>query len=418
MNTNQIKKISDFLSILMNFLMAYSFLLLLVFFQTKGYVSPFNQLFLVFMPILASFYRRRIHQIIGFFLIHIFTGTLLVLILSSNSTEQICFGLYCAVIMFFSLAAKISKKPVIRNLLPIAFYISIFFLIFIAAGAYQAEEVKRLTVFAFFVFILIYYICLYLDEFCNFIYHNQHSTNNMPIHRIFGQGSLQLFFFLCVSLFISFITSFLHLNTLLLQIKNALYNLFRWILLQFVTTVPPKSPGQNSKMPPSAEVSGALPEWLRILAIILSYGIFIITVVFILTSIASFLYKIYKKFYETKDKVLDKRERLSFHSKKESLLANRKKRNSVSFLKPKDNNEKIRKSFFITVKKNIQKETRKGAAYRTPSEFDYLFENADKKEALEQLSEYYEKARYSQDLCTKEEAAHAKELELSLRPRS
>lgn len=74
------------------------------------------------------------------------------------------------------------------------------------------------------------------------------------------------------------------------------------------------------------------------------------------------------------------------------------------------NREKIRRYFYRSMNRRMQKKDVKGMRSCTPQELVHVYGTPEDSEDLQKLVTYYEKARYSKEECTSQEVQEAKEL--------
>ena len=326
----------------------------------------------------------------------------------------------------------------------------IFILIYaIIQFALDLKRIERNTSPAFFaVFLLMYFMCIYrypqevlLGQFY-FIFAvgfillyvlNRHFTNfyyyinkyiekaNVPFKQMnrSNNGFIVIFLILCYAAMM--VATRLPIGSAFRLIGIFLRKLLRLLLSGFTHT-----PVEEQEDPPEEiPLNYGPPELPKhsALMILISNIIFNVTkvliVILIVALISYGLYMIYRMYYQ-RTRLVNTDEKIEvispFEKKNIGLADTRGTRKNIFGLFGRSNNEKIRKQYKRAIQKNSSED--KKLMYYTPSELSpyavttekKLAEKVEKSEKEKTLTTLYEKARYSQEECSKEDFQSVKNI--------
>lgn len=414
MNTKHTSFSMDLLHMAMNFILCYVVIACFLSFFTKDFVVLIKPTILFIAPLVTYISRKKCSHLWTFLLIHV--GIVLIYGLLLNTWyEKVLYLLYLITLSIISIKTRI--VPSIHEESG-----SIFLSLFpLGAGYFYCLYMKqtRLGQLIFLLavcYMLLYFIKLYGTNFKRY-FDETESMKNIPMAQIKGSNGFLIGCYTLFGFFVMLFFSFLPIGGILNSIKS-----FLKALLRFLVSLLPK--GQDSGEILPQETPSLPPEMLGIteeqipspfFEFLEKLIVFIFKVGLILCLLALIIYvgyKIYKKFYGTKIKSMDKAEFLSPFDVKESIMPNflRKKH----FSKPsifQDNNERIRYYFARYVTKQMKKNT-SIPPQLTPFEIiDMVLDYPAIIETMPlELLHYYENARYGKLLCTKEDVKKVKAL--------
>lgn len=254
----------------------------------------------------------------------------------------------------------------------------------------------------FFIMTSSYLILYFLEKyFRNFgtLLNSYSETKSFPLRELKSLSSLLVFSFLIITIFITSLLSRIFLN--IDGIKRFFYNFFSWLLslLKYVPYehIPQEPPEFDGSVSP-------LNIILFIFVVIFLIFIFIVAII----NIHSFIIK----FYSKKGKKYNIYEFVSPFPKVENISYKKEKHSLFRKLFKLNNSEKIRKFFYTFVVKNSSGIS--SIEKLTPSEIIKVISSKKldniSSDKIYELLYYYEKARYSPEICSKEDVLKVKEL--------
>lgn len=409
----------DILNVCMRFIVAFSIMgfLLLALIKEPSYVWEL----LYLLPAVAIIFiiERYAKQAWVYFLLNIILVTAYVLIFYRLDIEVI-FGVYIMIEVLFQFFY--GRRKVKKNIFPLVFVFIVATYLFCKSSY---EEVPALRVVFFYLgiaFILLYILNMYFLNFESFI--EIHKDNTIaPLKQIKVSNNIYMGVFIYLSYLAMLISSQFSLKGLL----DAIWGLIKPILKAFFGYLAnlPKEPAGQKKVKEEVvnNYGSALIEEIpkKPSKILIAIGQFFYNFV-IVASIAALIllflygiYRLYKYFYEKKFEPKKKEEKKEFitlyedeelDSKDQEVITT--KRRFLGFLF-KSNNDKIRKHYYKAIVNNTkQKEKLRYLVPRQLSKYAFTQDNPIMKEETDQekearLTELYEKARYSNKECSKEE---------------
>jgi hypothetical protein len=270
------------------------------------------------------------------------------------------------------------------------------------------------------VYIMLFLLNTYLLNLDRFVQEHSHLTN-VPFRQIKNSNNVLAAFLCGLFLLAMLLFSSLPLGNSL----TALVKLIVRLISGFFSLFHKEQPEQvieEIPVPEETPMPNKLPATdssylLELFSKIFEWFATIITIAGIVCLLLYAIYRIYKYFYLKSEEVIkDKVEFISPFIKIERLKKVRKERLHTIF--GHSNNAIIRKYFFKAVSLNIDSHTDLPKSI-TPAELsEYAIGKAGSKETAapeeeekrQQLTTYYEKARYSNEECTKEEVQRVKNI--------
>lgn len=425
--------IVDMLDILVKFIVIYSILTTLLY-QIDN-LAAFYNLGLLPVPFLSYIIKNKTKHIWSFVLLHIAIIPLYIFTIF-NSYVVTLFCIYIVATAFFS---YYSKHKNVKSATNNFFLLMSFVVMYIGAATYESAYLELFILRMAIIFTILSIIRMYLLNFTNY-FKSHGDIKNIPFSQIKNANNTLIIFLIGLILVIMFLFSQLHLQGSLLSLVRNIAKYLRR-LIAFIRgkkvisdELPIEELEEVTEYPPLPEPS-LLSEIISKIIIVIFY---IFSIALILSCIAYLIYKIYQFFYKNNiNNSTDRVEFLSPFTKKEAARKATHKSNTKLF--GRSNNVLIRKHFYKAVTSsvknndNINKELtptelaqlvkfdNDSIANRNnidaPIELAHLNEfeknNVDHSNTAENrrlLTTYYEKARYSNDECSKEDVKLIKNL--------
>jgi len=400
----------DLLNILQRFLITFS-LIALILMWSKSY-SIFSALFLFPAPIISYLIRKTTKQLWSFLILH---GCLLVFYFVAPPKLYILniYFLYAILVTCYSFYYRLKSEHQKNTSI---FLLLIYFLIHLLSYHLKFSEMIQMNFILAIGFILLNLITMYLLNFRQFMINNA-GTVNTPYHNIRISNNTLIMFLISIFFIVMMLFTQLPLQKLL-SIPGKL--LLR-ILQVIISTITSSEIIENK--PESLEVPEEIltpreepPQILRLLIELRDTVLTVAIFVGILVLLLYLLYKGYQYFYAKKDSII--RDRIEFINPfKKKEPTKRKEKRTFRSIFTHTNNDMIRKHFYKAVISSIPSDTEQLPKALTPSELSEFAIKGDKSEiattAIEKrklLTTYYEKARYSNEECNREEVETVKNI--------
>jgi hypothetical protein len=401
----------DLANMLQGFLVFYSFIAVLLFvLDSTSLTSTLWLLPSVLLSYLIRSFSRHIWSFLGLHTIL----TLIYVFTAADPVTAVFYGLYLVLLTAYSFY---QKQRTDKRANTSIYYSTLFFFLYMICRYFKLTAVLPFILGVFILFILIHFLNMYLFNFNNFI-NNHSSITNLPYHQIKNSNNTLIFFLLSLFLIIMYLFTKLPLDGFFVSLGKML----RFLLLSFLSlfseqqenttkekadaVFTPMLPKASSDPSRFAEIISAIFYW---------FGIIFITVAAI-SALLYVLYKLYQYFYaKNNNQLKDRVEFISPFVKTEGL---RKKNPFQRFLPSfgRTGNELIRKHFYKAVISSVTS-PEELPKHLTPSELaDYIMkeedgsDSAEKEVKIDQLTKYYEKARFSDLECSKEEVSQVKNI--------
>lgn len=410
--------VTDIINMILMFFVTFSILGILILFFTEDQSLVYSALILLPAPIISYIIGKRTKHIWSLTLLHlVLLG--FYLYVSHEIILGVLYGFYLAFLLISEFRQKLKDEfpPKTNTSLLL---LTIFFLMYFTGNYLELKEIKRVSLILVILFILFYLLNMYLLNFRTYFKNNEH-ISNIPIHQIKLSNNILIVFYSSLSIIIMFLFTKLPYRNLLSSVGNTIIAILRFIFsflfhekkeLVPPVEVAPIDYSMNS-LPTDNEPSPIIDFILNLLFYILG----ILVIIVFITLIIYGVYKLYQQFYSNKmsnedDETVfispfDKKEKLEKELKKSPLQ-------KLSTLFGKSNNEKIRKLYYKAIVRNAKSDQlEKGLTPSKLSEYaltpaSTLIKNSVDLDKAKTLTEYYEKARYSNVDSSKEELENVK----------
>lgn len=412
MSRNTVINLREFVVTQMNHWVLFPlFLMLAGLLQSLGlYGTPniFVWLAMGILPFAFYFFRMKLH---GFWLLVM--GHLAAIIvfgyLAGNFTgsDNFLYLLFCVGYGIYSLYIRMNKRDFqdMEFFMPLAVAFS-----FIASLVVHRVGYPSWDVYFICALILVfghYFFCSYLNNYINFINLNENTTGHIPEREIFVSGSLLVLFFTVGSMFLLLFVSGVEW---LQSILNILQEMCLTVLRFLFSLIPIK----ESVRTPQAVPDAPEPVMGDNLELPLESSFFLWDVLFYIVAVAVFCGILFSIFLLLKRLIRFIKSRMAYKIDNSVITVGhvsdvrekcdikgdmqRKGAGKTSFWKSLSPEERIRKIY----KKHILMMGQTNPGLLTAREWGVLLEETD-------MSDIYEKARYSNEICTLEDLRRMKE---------
>lgn len=324
---------------------------------------------------------------------------------ADNLAEQIYLTIFTVLIVIARIPARLDRK---RDFLQQPHYMySLFFLfIYIISSFLHLENLKSFLYYFAFVYIII--MILYINlKHLEYYLNDKKNVSNFPGHQIIYTNRIMVSIFAGITTFCFFLLPFTGLERLLSQIGNQFLALLRWlILLLFPKDSPEEEIIEETKTATEEQSSlfaseEQAPEWLVQLLQLFLNILLILAVLAFIAGIIYLIYQLFQRFYQPPHENEDQQEFIKEEHNFITRIRSQKDDSSPWFsFHP---NAYIRKKYKKTIQKNSKSNSDIPTSY-TPTELEH-YANLDETNETVTLHNLYEKARYSKQGCTKEDAA-------------
>jgi hypothetical protein len=286
------------------------------------------------------------------------------------------------------------------------------------------RELLQLCFILSIVYVLLYVVNKYLLNLEKFVFNHEGMTN-IPFHQIRNSNHVMIVFLSSLFLVTMLAFSSIPLDRLLSMLGKLFLRLIRFLISLIRFEEPEYIPEPEEEEQMTVE-DYPIPEPSRLMEIIqeiLQWVVTIFVITFIIALIMYTLYQIYQYFYLKSEEVMkDKIEFLSPFTQKERIKWERGKMFRNVF--GRSNNALIRKFFTQAVTANLKPDIKLDRSL-TPSQLSNIIlpipsdattpsakdnQTMEHKIKKKQITEYYEKARYSNEECSKDEVQFLKKL--------
>lgn len=415
MNIRKNKIIIELLNTLYDSLLIYTIIIALLFsIGESAYAIPSTVLLIV--PLMSYYLEQHSKHISLFLLCHI-TAAFILYILPKQLTVKIIYVMFTVIVMIYHLYRRVKRKSSEQKIMSVV-YLTVPTALQFYADWKAYSQLSRMIQIITLLCVIIYFTALYLFNFTEFFSIDMVNTN-INLHRIKRINHRIITGFICIISVIMTCAFSVPASKLLPALKSMIIFLVR-ILLSWIRpsdyeekieTVEENTPNMEQFIP--IEPSEPNHIWLIIQEIL-----FILCVVVIILAFAALiiygLYQLYKHFHTADANETDKREFISPFYKENRVKKLRKiHKTKLPHIFP-DNNDKIRRCFYHLI---ISKYKDKVPANLTAEELLnlpvqsiglLLSDGTDKFDPV--LLKLYHKARYSHEMCSKEEVNMMKEI--------
>lgn len=414
MNTKLHQTLIDLVNILLQFIIVYLLLSVLQHFFDPA--SALHALILIPAPFISYELKKYTRHFWSFMLLHLLLITVYALLVS-NPFVKVLYITYLSILTITSYYYK--HKVQFRHNTSI-FYVLFIFILYLGCQLLHMPDMQKLCFDLGIVYIMLFLLNTYLLNLDRFVQEHSHLTN-VPFRQIRNSNNV-LAAFLCGLFLLAMLlfsrlplgSSLTALGKLIIRLISAFFSLF---LSKEPEQVIEEMPVPEEVLMPDGQPAAEPSYLMELLSKIFDWFATIVTIAGIVCLLLYAIYRIYKYFYLKSEEVIkDKVEFISPFIKSERLKKVRKERLHTIF--GHSNNVIIRKYFFKAVSLNIDSHTELPKSL-TPVELtEYAIGKAGSKETAapeeeekrQLLTTYYEKARYSNMECTKEEVQRVKNI--------
>lgn len=417
MNLKHNRLAIDIFNTIMQFIPVYLFITILLY--NIDSLSSLHTLILLPIPFISYLIKKHTRHIWSFLALH---GLLLTIYLSlvSDLYLKIAAVIY---LLLLTITAYYYRQKGRRAENTPAVLIALFILFYLACHLSGMNNLLQLCFVLSLVFVILYNTNQYLLNLERFAL-NHEGLAGIPFGQIRNSshimiGVLNGFLVLTMLLF-----SLLPLNQVFSAIGKLFLRLLRFLasLLHFKESEDTPEPIEESIFIEDLPITER-SRFMEIILEFLQWTVVILAIVIILALILYALYQFYQYFYmEGEKEVRDKIEFLSPFTRKER--SQREHHKPIPALFGRSNNARIRKYFARAVTSSLSSRLTPDKSL-TPSQLASIIlpdppqtSSASSRESLsmvqaakrKQLTEYYEKARYSMEECSREEVLSTKQL--------
>ncbi len=417
MNIKRQQLTIDIINIIMRFIPSYLFIVILLY--NLNARSALHTLILLPAPILSYLIRKYTHHIWSFLILHgIILGIYLVSI--SDLYLKTVIGIYLVILTSVAYYKR-SKKNELED--PSAVLLILFVVFYITCYLTGMRDLLQLCFFLSMVYVLLYVVNRYLLNLEKFVFNHEGMTN-IPFRQIRNSNHVMIVFLSSLFLVTMLTFSLIPLDRLISQLGKLLIRLLRFIisLLQFEEPedilVPEEEQimAEDLPIPEPSRLMEIISEIFQWVATIMVIAIFIALVMYT-------LYQIYQYFYlKSEEGIRDKIEFLSPFTQKERIK--REHGRMYRNLFGQSNNAQMRKFYTQAVTTSLTPDTKLDKSL-TPTQLSNIIlpepseatahltvetQTMTQKIKKKQITEYYEKARYSDEECSKAEVQYFKKL--------
>lgn len=408
MNLKRNKTIIDLLNTVNGSLVIYAIILTLLFSigETEYVLSS---AFLLIIPVLSYFLEQHAKHIFTFALCHILIG-IVFYILPEHLVVKIIYVIFTIIVMLYHFYRRIKREALVQNVKSYA-YLIILIAIQFYANLKAYSQLSLMIQIITLLYANIYFTTVYLFNFTHFFANVVNTSANF--HRIRRVNHSLIIGFLGI-ITAAMIGAFSVPTTgLLSDLKSIIVFILRML---FSWVKASDNNVEKEAVEESTEIIGQIQPieaaepnssaWLFIEKILFKLCVVVVILAFAALIIYG-LYKLYIYFHAAKEDETDKKEFVSpFYKEKGVKKARKNNKTKLPhiFL---NNNEKIRRYFYHLI---IHKYKDKVPANLTAAELlnlpvqtigSLLPEGTDKFDPV--LLKLYHKARYSNEMCSKEE---------------
>lgn len=395
----------DIFDILQKFIVAYTIITVSLY-HINEKAALFN-LGLLPIPFISYLIQKKTKHFWSFLLLHLCIFPVYIL----TTFHWAAILLFCLYIGCTTLLSYFGKhRSIGRNSI---FLLLVFLILYWGALATDMAYLVQFTFYMMILYILSCMFILYLENFNRYIRNNA-ETKNIPYQQIRNTNNSIILFLGGSMLLIMLMFYRLPLTPLLAGVGKAFLRLFGYLFskISLDDSVPEEAPVEQVE--PFAPYFETNPI-LEIIKKIIDVMVIAVVVAFILVVIFILLNKFINLFYkEKKQNTMDVVEFINPFTKKEFVRNPSRKFFFQQF--KRNNNGLIRKYFYKEVTSSL-KDNETLPQHLTPSELaEYIkLKGVDSDSDIaaqkrEQLAFYYDKARYSNEECSKEEVKKVREL--------
>lgn len=376
------------------------------------------------LPILFASYLIALlsKQVILFFVLHAVI-ILMNLYLLPNIYAKVLLIATTLVFMLINLLMRISEKTHMKSNIS-GILLSLVVVSQMICNKFHYDFMNPYIMYGLLICTLIFCLTTYLVNYRNY-YINNHEKINIPLRQIERPHHILLGIFLGFVGLLMFLISRLPLQSYLNQFGNLLVRLIRKLVsfIRFHPSEVEESTVEEEVIPSELVIpEDYFPDKEHPILDFIYQFVYILMVIIAIAAIVAFVsyicYRIYQGFHaQAKRATTDTKEFISPFTTKKEKERQRDNEKPRSFFLFATNRDKIRKHFYQQLKPNINVQK---APYYTSNEMTQsvntetsgLLVKTYSEEELTKLHLLYDKARYSNEECSKEDYHNIKKIHL------
>lgn len=407
MNTKKYKTVTALLNTVYGSLITYTMIITFLFYIEKSEYALPSALLLI-IPVLSYYLEQHTRHIFTFILGHTIIG-IIFFTLPKHPVIKIVYVTFTVIVMVYHLYRRVKNKTLMQNIRSYL-YMLIPILMQLYANWKEYYQLSRMLQIITLISAVIYFTAVYLFNYTDFFTNHVENTN-INMNRVKRINHRIIAGFICVTTAIMIGAFSVPTEKLLSVLKSIvtflLRILFFWvkksdneIKIEYIQDIP------NMEQILPAEQAKSHPVWLLIQKILIN--ILVAAIIIAAAALIIYgLYQIYKYFHSAKSDESEKKEFISPFHKENRVKKMKKVRKTRLPLFFTNNNDKIRRYFYhlITNKCNDKVPANLTAEelLKLPAQTNGLLASAEAEEINPILLELYHKARYSNEMCSKEE---------------
>lgn len=407
MNISRNRTIIGLLNTVNVSLAIYSVIITLLFFIGKSEYALFSALILI-IPVLSYFLKQLTKYLFSFLLGHV--ALLYVsLTLPEDIIVKIIFVLFTIIVLLFHLSRRVSSEDVVRDSIPFA-HLLVPIVMQIAANDNGFTQLSQMIRIITLISVVMYLITLYLFNFTNFFSLDLEKTNvNLKRLKQINNSLVMMFIVIITAIMTgAFSVPSSKIGAVIKSILLFIPRLLaRWLQSKINEEVP-KEPSIGDSLPDKSLYLATQETYTPspIMEVLLQFLTVILILAIIVFAIYG-LYQLYNHFIVTKNDDTETKEFISpfFKENKTRKIALKKKVNLPHIFL--NNNEKIRRYFSQLVIKNFNGKVPTNLTaeelLNVPVQKIIKLLSNEPYKIDPKLLELYHKARYSKQMCSKEE---------------
>lgn len=414
MNTKKYKTVIDLLNTVYGSLIIYTIIITLLFsFGESEYALPSASLLII--PVLSYYLEKNAKYLTTFVLCHVIIG-IIFYSLPKQSIVKMIYVLFTIFVMVYHLYKRVKKGILIQKIRSYA-YMAVPIIMQLYANWEEYFQLSKMIQIITLLSAIIYFTAVYLFNFTDF-FANHIENTNIDLYRIKRINHRLIAGFISVSAVTMTGAFYVPADKILSVLKSIISFLLR-ILFFWIKTSDKETEieyiqdnAHNMDLMPTDQAEPN-PVWL-IIQKVLVYLCVAVIILSLEALVIYGIYQLYKHFHSVKADETEKKEFISpFH--KENRV--KKVRKIYKARLPhifSNNNDKIRRYFYQAVmnkyKDKVPVNLTAEELINLPVKATGLLSSEVTEKADPRLLELYHKARYSNELCSKEEVSMAKKI--------
>lgn len=331
-------------------------------------------------------------------------SSIIVFYFAQNTVEQVYLILFSVLIIILRIPARLSlKKDFLQT--PFSMCPLLFFAVYLLGIVLHLEPIRNLMYFFSFGYIILLILHKNLSGIDQYLTEKQ-DFSNFPGYQIVHTNRVMLIIFIGIAIFFFLLFPLTQIESFFLELGRQFLNFLRWLISLLLTetaneTSIAETLEATKRNPSTLPAIDPAPEWLRNLLQFLCTLIFIAGCVLFILCTFYMIYQLFQRFYRPHPETDDRHEFIKEEIQLIPQLHRKKKKNEHSLYFQFHPNAYIRKRYKKEIKKRIDF-SKEIPSHYTPTELE-KYANLPPTNESEILHQLYEKARYSEQGCKKEE---------------